>query len=183
MSKKVKAQTPKSLSHEISVSLRPLAKGLITSQTLKLRLNKVLSHPLLAQDINRSMEMSVSLVSDEEIQELNRDYRGKDKPTDVLSFAQMDGEEMFLPPDMPMPLGDIIISVQTAQKQAENGCLPRLASVVADRSWGIQEEISFLMLHGLLHLLGYDHEDSDEEAEEMEGLELKLLPIMMSWEG
>ncbi len=179
MAKKV--PTAATVEHEITVMVRPIAKGIIPPQTLKNRLKKVLTHPLLSQDITRGVELSLTLMSDEEIHELNRDYRGKDKPTDVLSFAQMDGEEMFIPPEIPLPLGDIMISVETAEKQAQNGCLPRLTSVVGNREWTVKEEISFLMLHGLLHLLGYDHEDSEEEAEEMEALELALLPILMSW--
>src|SRR5690606_37624801 len=82
------------------------------------------------------------------IHELNRDYRKRDKPTDVLSFAMQEGEGGDLQPDL---LGDVVISVDTARSQA------------AERGWAIASEIRFLLTHGLLHLLGYDHRTRDEE--------------------
>ena len=111
--------------------------------------------------------------------ELNKTYRGKDKPTDVLSFALTEGEELWLPPGEPLPLGDVIISVETAQQQAQRGALPRLEPALKGRAWSVRDELSFLMLHGLLHLLGYDHEE-EGEAEEMEALELALLPTLLN---
>ena len=81
-------------------------------------------------------EISVVFCDDPFIQDLNAEYRGKNKPTDVLSFAQED----------PQTLGDIIISVPTAARQAEAA------------GWPLQHEIALLAVHGLLHLLGYDDE-------------------------
>jgi probable rRNA maturation factor len=93
-------------------------------------------------------ELSIMLCDDETIHELNRDYRKKDRPTDVLSFAMQEGEGGDLHPGL---LGDVVISVDTARRQA------------ADRGWTIAAEIRFLLAHGLLHLLGHDHRTRDEE--------------------
>jgi probable rRNA maturation factor len=96
-----------------------------------------------------------------------------------LSFALTEGEEMWTPPGEPTSLGDIIISVETARRQAERGALPRLKSgLPTHREWSVRDEVSFLALHGLLHLLGFDHEE-ETDAEEMEALELALLPCLL----
>lgn len=87
-------------------------------------------------------ELSVSLVEDTTIQELNRQYRGQDRPTDVLSFSLREGE----PVGQQFALGDLVISVETARRQAEQ---------FGNR---FEEEIGELVFHGFLHLLGYDHE-------------------------
>ena len=104
-------------------------------------------------------ELSVLLCDDAFILPLNRDYRGKDRPTDVLSFSQREGEDGD--PEDPV-LGDVVISVETAGRQA------------AERGHALEHELRVLLVHGVLHLLGYDHE-VDEEAEEMEALERDLL--------
>ena len=90
-------------------------------------------------------ELSILLVDDGEMQKLNQQYRGIDKTTDVLSF------EASLPGISSPVLGDVVISVETAQKQA------------LERGHDIIEEILHLLVHGILHLLGYDHEISEEE--------------------
>lgn len=102
---------------------------------------------------NDHMEISLLLTDDETIQELNKNYRNKDKPTDVLSFP-MDDDKI---------LGDIVISIDTAYKQASN--------VDID----IEREVAFLYIHGLLHLLGYDHETSIEDEKEMFELQERIL--------
>lgn len=93
-----------------------------------------------------------SFVDDARIRELNRDFRGKDKPTDVLSFSLFEGDEEF---DFPLSgdeiaLGDIVISVETAARQA------------VEQNHSIEREIAFLSIHGALHLLGYDHHKDGE---------------------
>lgn len=106
-------------------------------------------------------EVVVTLVNNERIHELNRDYRGVDRPTDVLSFAMNEpgeGEmEIFIDEDeaseFPNMLGDIIISVSKAQEQAE------------DYGHSFERELGFLTVHGFLHLLGYDHGTPEEEKE------------------
>ncbi len=109
-------------------------------------------------------EVACTLVSDPAIHELNRDYRGKDKPTDVLSFAQNEGEFADLNPDV---LGDVIISVETAERQREERTL--------------LDEVTHLLIHGVLHLQGYDHE-KDDEAEEMEAEERRVWAAVHSTE-
>ena len=99
-------------------------------------------------------EVSVLLTNDPEIQTLNRDWRGKDKPTDVLSFPAD-------PMDTPF-LGDIAVSLGVCQRDA------------ADRAIALDQHVSHLLIHGLLHLLGHDHKD-DTEAAEMEALEIAAL--------
>ncbi len=88
-----------------------------------------------------------SFVDDARVRELNRDFRGKDKPTDVLSFSLFESDEEFDFPDFTpqIALGDIVISTQTAARQA------------IEQNHSIEREIAFLSIHGALHLLGYDH--------------------------
>src|SRR5262245_13205684 len=106
----------------------------------------------------RSAELSLVLVSDRVMHDLNRDWRGHDRPTDVLAFAQNEAG--------PAPdglLGDVVISVDTARRQAVS--LGHSLVVEADR----------LLVHGLLHLLGYDHERSPAEARRMQRKERAVL--------
>ena len=106
-------------------------------------------------------ELSVLLTDDLQIQELNRTYRQKDRPTDVLAFAMAEGEGMPHVSAMTL-LGDVVISLPTASRQA-----------TAQGHTGL-EEVTHLLAHGLLHLLGYDHE-SDEEEREMTALTRQLV--------
>lgn len=93
-------------------------------------------------------ELTLRFTSDAEIHALNHQYRQKDQPTDVLSFAALEDDlGMELPEDEPLYLGDIIVSVETAQKQA------------IERQHSLQRELGWLVSHGLLHLLGWDHPD------------------------
>lgn len=91
---------------------------------------------------------------------LNRRYRGKDKTTDVLSFPTREGKFSHIQPHV---LGDIVISVPRAKLQAEAA------------GHGLGREIEILLIHGLLHLLGYNHERSEREAQRMKRRELQLL--------
>jgi len=97
------------------------------------------------------VEVAVRFVGDAEIHALNRDFRKKDKPTDVLAFAQREGPGGALHPEI---LGDVIISVETAARQQKRRGVA-----------GLHEELLFLASHGLCHLLGYDHRNDREEAE------------------
>ena len=118
------------------------------------------AHQLLASIDLVPCELSVVLCDDAFIQVLNRDHRGKDSPTDVLSFAMQEGEGGL--DDDPV-LGDLVISIETAARQA------RAAGHT------LLQEQRVLLVHGLLHLLGYDHETGDEDAAEMRAAEHKLL--------
>jgi rRNA maturation RNase YbeY len=98
-------------------------------------------------------ELSAALVHDDEMQRLNRDYRGKDRTTDVLAFALREGEDTSV--QEPGLLGDVVVSVPTAARQAE------------ERGHALDRELAELLAHGILHLLGYDHERSPAEARRM----------------
>ncbi|MYL60128.1 rRNA maturation RNase YbeY [Virgibacillus halodenitrificans] len=106
------------------------------------------------EGISREAEVSINFVDNKEIQELNRNYRQKDTPTDVISFAmqeKVDGEIDIVGEDIPLILGDIVISIDKAKEQA------------ADFDHSLERELGFLAVHGFLHLLGYDHMSQEEE--------------------
>ena len=104
-------------------------------------------------------EISLLITNDETIHLLNKEYRQKDKPTDVLSFPMEDD----------IMLGDIVISLDTAKNQA------------LEREIGLEREIAFLFIHGLLHLLGYDHETSVEDEKEMFALQEEILKKLIDY--
>lgn len=118
--------------------------------------------PLLA---NPRLSASVLFSDDEELQTLNRDWRGKDKPTNVLSFPMLEDEELaeLDTAGPPVMLGDIALSFDTCAREAREKAVP------------LQHHASHLVIHGLLHLAGFDHETDEAAAEEMEGLEIKAL--------
>ncbi|MCM3442081.1 rRNA maturation RNase YbeY [Metabacillus halosaccharovorans] len=106
------------------------------------------------EDVSEGAELSVTFVTNERIQEVNREYRDKDQPTDVISFAleeMSEGELEIVGGDQPRVLGDIIISIPRAREQAE------------EYGHSFMRELGFLSVHGLLHLLGYDHMTDSEE--------------------
>ncbi|MBP2017328.1 putative rRNA maturation factor [Symbiobacterium terraclitae] len=108
---------------------------------------------LAGAHLGPNVSVSITLVDDEAITDLNRDHRGLASPTDVLSFSQLEGEEMGdLPEGEPLPLGDIVISLERCLAQA------------ADYGHSFERELGFLTAHGMLHLLGWDHQTPDEEA-------------------
>jgi probable rRNA maturation factor len=114
---------------------------------------------LLAALDCQSCELSVRIVDDARIQRLNARYRGIDRPTDVLAFAMREGEFVHLHPQL---LGDLVISAETALRQAHA------------RHHSLAEELTHLLIHGTLHLLGYDHEVSPADARLMRAKERAL---------
>ena len=114
---------------------------------LEQRLQDGLNAVAKLHDLDDMTEIDITIVDDEEIHQLNRDYRNVDRPTDVLSFAldEDDEDEPELLEGQLHLLGDIIISAETATRQAE------------EFGHGLEREIVYLAVHGLLHLLGYDH--------------------------
>lgn len=104
-----------------------------------------------ATKTGRFGEVSVSVVSDDEIHQLNRDYRGVDRPTDVLSFSMLEGDQVAGVEDEPVLLGDIVISGDTALRQAQ------------EYGHTVTRELAFLLVHGYLHLIGFDHQTEEEE--------------------
>lgn len=119
-----------------------------SAPTIRRRAEKMLAHLDL-----HGVELSVALVDDATIHELNRTYRHKDKPTDVLAFALGEGEQLEPAAGERRMLGDVILSVDTAGRQARQRRRPLL------------DELTMLLGHGLLHLLGYDHQTDAEERE------------------
>lgn len=113
----------------------------------------------LLQEVERSdAEVSVVLTNDPEIHTLNRQWRGKDSPTDVLSWPQEEPPH----PGEPDLLGDVVISLDTAARQAEK------------RGWTIAEETALLLVHGILHLLGHE-DDTEAGSDGMKAIETRLL--------
>ena len=98
-------------------------------------------------------ELSILFVDDHRIQALNQEYRRKDHPTNVLSFSMREGDFSQVTPEL---LGDVVISVDTAAAEAESADIP------------LGEHMAWLLIHGILHLFGYDHEKSTQQADEME---------------
>ena len=114
---------------------------------------------------NARLLVSVLFTSDEEVHTLNREWRGRDKPTNVLSFPMMERDGLLNlgaegPPEM---LGDIALAYETCEREAMEKGVP------------LEHHASHLIIHGLLHLAGHDHVHSDEEAEAMEALERQAL--------
>lgn len=107
-------------------------------------------------------ELSIRLVGDAEMHALNRDWRGKDRPTDVLSFPLREGKFG----EISRALGDVVISLETAKGQA------------AERRRPLVDEVDRLLIHGILHLAGYDHEISAREERRMKRKERELLAIL-----
>jgi rRNA maturation RNase YbeY len=105
-------------------------------------------------------ELSILFVNDTQMQGLNKEYRSKDKTTDVLAFSMRDGQYPHINPAI---LGDIVISLPTARRQAK------------EKGHGIYEEIAILLIHGMLHLVGYDHENGKKEETRMRRMEKKIL--------
>jgi probable rRNA maturation factor len=127
------------------------------------RLRKSMTR-LLRELKSDNREIDLLLVDDKEIQELNNAYLGLDKPTNVLSFAMTEGEFGNINPQI---LGDIVISVETAYREA-------LISHM-----DLMDELEFLLIHGLLHLLGYNHENTSvEKAKEMNGRQQELFFLL-----
>jgi rRNA maturation RNase YbeY len=135
-----------------------------------------LARAILSNVGEASAELGILFVGDQRMRSLNRRYRGKDRTTDVLAFAM---REAFMPhgltsspsrvqsrdasrltPDM---LGDVVISVPTAWRQAK------------EAGWSLDEELAWLLVHGILHLCGYDHERSETEARRMHRRERMIL--------
>ena len=124
------------------------------------QLKKVAARTLSALGCTEATELSITIVGDRSIRHINREYLAKDHPTNVISFSQQEGDCGSMAPSM---LGDVIISADTSAREAELGSIQPF------------ERLNFLLLHGILHLCGYDHERSGEaEAVRMEKKEEEL---------
>lgn len=104
-----------------------------------------------AEAVDYPAALSLFITGDETVQELNRNYRGIDETTDVLAFAFQEDPDFPVPPDSPVQLGEVIISCPQASRQAE------------EQGHSLNLEMAVLIIHGVLHLLGYDHEKEADE--------------------
>lgn len=127
----------------------------ITEEFEKL-FNDVVKESLRYEEFDPECEVSLSIVSNDEIQEINKQFREIDAPTDVLSFPLLtfeEGEQADVNENNEIMLGDIIISIDKAQAQAE------------EYGHGLRRELAFLTAHSMLHLMGYDHMEEEEQKE------------------
>jgi probable rRNA maturation factor len=128
-------------------------------------LENVIRQVLEAQGAGSVAEVGLVIATGERVQELNRDYLGEDEPTDVLAFSALEegGEPPFVkPPDGRLHLGEVIIAY------------PRAVTQAAEHGHPLERELAILLIHGLLHLLGYDH-DAPDSALRMRAREAELL--------
>lgn len=135
----------------VEIVRRAVGRGFSANQLKKIALGTL---ALVGQD---QAELSVALVDNAAIRKLNAKFRARDYPTDVLSFPAGDKLPMGV-----RLLGDVVISVEKAKQQAK------------ERRRSLNEEMALLLIHGILHLLGYDHERSAKEARKMRGLEKRI---------
>ncbi len=138
---------------------------LTTDRTLREKPQSVF--PALREQLEGEVSafaLDVSWTDDSQIQTINRDYRGKDKPTDVLSFPFWEGESLFEGEEL--PLGDLIVSLETAIRQAN------------ELKHSLEDELAFLAIHGTLHLLGFDH-DTPAKRRAMFAWQDELFAVLM----
>lgn len=135
-------------------------------------LHRVVEHSLTTQDIGSEVELGLLITDDETVRKLNQEYRGVDEPTDVLSFALVErkpGSSPFItPPDGFLHLGEVVISYPQAVRQAE------------ENKHRVEEEVALLVVHGVLHLLGYEHDEPARERE-MRALQERVLSKVEKW--
>jgi probable rRNA maturation factor len=133
--------------YEIDVQVAPEFEERIEAEWVA----RVVQAALTAEGQPEETSVTVVIADDEALRTLNQSYRGLDEPTDVLSFSAREGEFVG-PEDMPVYLGDVVISFPTAVAQA------------AEAGHSPEAELALLIVHGCLHLLGYDHAEEDEQA-------------------
>jgi probable rRNA maturation factor len=127
---------------------------------------KAIFNTLAYEGFEKEVEVSVTFTDNEQIKELNSQYRNKDCATDVLSFPMFDSDEDFEIYPEPILLGDIVISLERAYQQGHHLC------------HSVYHEVAFLAVHSTLHLLGYDHETSKEDEEEMFRKQKEIMEII-----
>ncbi|MDR0919320.1 MAG: rRNA maturation RNase YbeY [Oscillospiraceae bacterium] len=151
----------------VKVYIQNKQKKLKLPTGLRLLIKKSCAAAAVYEKTPFKAEISVTLVDDKEIQQLNKRYRQKDIPTDVLSFPMFEKENLpVIPTDEEIPLGDIVISIETAIHQAQ----------IFNHSF--EREIAFLTVHSMLHLLGYDHETSKRDENEMFRKQEEILGLL-----
>jgi len=149
----------------VAITMMPGTRSRITAPELR----RIARYVLDAEDVASSVEVEIVLADSDSSRELNRLYRGRDEPTDVLSFAASEGEAFLEAPGEAPSLGEIVICVAVAEAQVEQ------ARSSGDTVRTVDAEIAHLLVHGLLHLLGHDHEEGEAESVEMQAREDELL--------
>jgi probable rRNA maturation factor len=156
------------MSEEIEVFVEEEFRGVMDGGWVK----KVVQQVLKAEGVAPPYEVSLVFTDSETVQRLNRDYRGVDEPTDVLAFYMLPQKgadfSFALPPDGVTRLGEVIISYPQALAQAK------------DQGHSLERELALLVIHGILHLLGHDHEKPEEESK-MRERERELLERHFPW--
>jgi probable rRNA maturation factor len=149
----------------IPIEIMPGCRGRIAVSELR----RIAAHVLDEERVAKNVSAEVVIGDFETVRELNRLYRGRDEPTDVLSFAASEGEAFMDAPDEAPSLGEVIVCLPVAEAQAAAG------------SRAVTGEIAHLLVHGLLHILGHDHEEAADGAE-MKQREDELLAAL-GYEG
>jgi probable rRNA maturation factor len=156
------------MKEQIGIRVEEEFRGMMDGGWVK----KIVRQVLKAEGVAPPYEVSLVFTDSETVQQLNRDYRGVDEPTDVLAFymlPQKEADSSFaLPPDGVTRLGEVIISYPQAVEQAKK------------QGHSPERELALLIIHGVLHLLGYDHEEPGEEAK-MREKEKELLEQCLLW--
>ena len=151
----------------LEITIEPIWPSLSDWEGLALRAASILAQRV-TELANPRLSVSVLFADDSEIRALNREWRGQDKPTNVLSFPMLEREELLAlasagPPEL---LGDIALALETCTREA------------ADKGISLEHHTAHLIIHGLLHLAGYDHETTPQDARAMEVLEINALAQM-----
>ena len=137
----------------------------LSSKIVKLAVNHAETHnPSMLSELQKTLSFNLCLSNNDEVRALNKEFRDKDKPTNVLSFANIDDCDFkdIIQQTSVVEMGDIIIALQTMQQES------------SEKKISLHNHFCHLLTHGVLHLLGYDHID-DEEADLMERLEIEIL--------
>ena len=154
---------------ELNVLFEDKQNKVLVRTAMRSAIRRAIFNTLVYEGVEGKFEVSVTFVDNEEIRALNREHRNKDAPTDVLSFPMFDfaaGEVPVYPKNEPLPLGDVVLSLERARVQA------------AEIGHSTMREVVFLCIHSTLHLLGYDHELSPDDDEDMQRRQREIMKIL-----
>jgi probable rRNA maturation factor len=159
------------VARDIAVTFLPATRGRLRAPELR----RIARHVLDSEAVAPGVGVELVLADDATARDLNRLYRGKDEETDVLSFSAHEGEPFLESPDEAPSLGEVVVSVPFVERQVADNA-GRGAAITT------QGQLAHLLVHGLLHVIGLDHEQGPEEEEEMRGKEEALLQAL-GYEG
>ena len=154
---------------ELNVLFEDKQNKVLVRTAMRSAIRRAIFNTLVYEGVEGKFEVSVTFVDNEEIRTLNREHRSKDAPTDVLSFPMFDfaaGEVPVYPKNESLPLGDVVLSLERARVQA------------AEIGHSTMREVVFLCIHSTLHLLGYDHELSPDDDEDMQRRQREIMEIL-----